>query len=125
VVTTHSRHDHAETVERLLAAIDKRALKLFALIDHAGAAREVGLELADEQVVIFGSPKAGTGLMQEDPQVGIELPMRILVWRKGDDVRLGYKDPQQLAQEYKLAQHGAVLDAMSKLLGELVEEAAD
>ncbi len=125
MVTTRSRHDHAETLERLLAAIDKRALKLFALIDHSDAAGEVGLELADEQVVIFGSPKAGTGLMQEDPQVGIELPMRILVWRKGDEVRLGYKDPQQLAQEYKLAQHAAVLDAMSKLLGELVEEAAD
>jgi uncharacterized protein (DUF302 family) len=124
VLSTRSRHDHADTVERLLAAIEKRGIRVFAHIDHAAAAREVGLELQDEQVVIFGNPQAGTGLMQEDPQVGIELPLRILVWRKGDDVLLGYKDPLDLSQQYKLAQRVGVLEAMAALLGELAAEAA-
>lgn len=124
MLSTRSRHDHADTVERLLAAIEKRGIKVFAQIDHAAAAREVGLELQDEQVVIFGNPQAGTGLMQEDPQVGIELPLRILVWRKGDDVLLGYKDPLDLSQQYKLAPRVGVLEAMAALLGELAAEAA-
>jgi uncharacterized protein (DUF302 family) len=124
VVVARSQNSHAETVERLMQAIDKRGVKMFALIDHADAARQAGLELEDEQVVIFGNPKAGTGLMQEDRRVGIELPLRILVWRDRNEVLLGYNDPRELADRYQVEQHAGVLDAMSGLLGELVTEAA-
>jgi uncharacterized protein (DUF302 family) len=124
VLTAQSRHDHPTTVERLISAIETRGIRVFARIDHAAAAREAGLELDDEQVVIFGNPKAGTGLMQQDPRVGIDLPLRILIWRKGDEVTLGYDDPRELADRYRLGQQTAVLDAMAGLLSALVGEAA-
>ncbi len=124
MLTSTSQHDHGETMRRLLDACNQRGLTVFARIDHAAGAREVGLELGEEQVLIFGSPKAGTGLMQSDPKVGIELPLRILVWAQTDAVHIGYNDPRELADGYALRSQRATLDAMSELLAGLVAEAA-
>jgi uncharacterized protein (DUF302 family) len=98
---------------------------VFARIDHAGAAREAGLELADEQVVVFGNPRAGTPLMQSDPRIGVELPLRILVWADADGAMLGYRDPRELGGAYDVAaEQQPILEQMAGLLGELADEAA-
>ncbi len=97
---------------------------MFARVDHAAGAREVGLELSDEEVVLFGSARSGTPLMQSDPRVGIELPLRILVWRDGRDVLLGYRDPRDLSDSYDVGEHEATLAQMASLLDELTAEAA-
>jgi uncharacterized protein (DUF302 family) len=76
---TRSVCDHAETTRRLSEAVERRDLTVFARIDHAAAARDAGLQLADEEVLLFGNPRAGTPLMQSDPEIGIELPLRVLV----------------------------------------------
>lgn len=115
---------YSETATRLLDAIKRRGLTVFARIDHAAAAREVGLQLASEEVVVFGNPRAGTPLMQRDPRVGIELPLRMLVWEEGEGVFLGYRDPKELAREYQVVDHQTILDAMAGLLAELASEAA-
>src|SRR5438270_13984771 len=93
----------SQTLARLLGAITGRGLTVFAQIDHAAAAREVGLELADEVVVVFGNPRGGTPLMQLDPRIGIELPLRILVWNGGDQTVVGYNDPRDLASSYEVS----------------------
>jgi uncharacterized protein (DUF302 family) len=125
VVTKRSASGYGETVDRLVDAIESRGLTVFARIDHAAAAREAGLELADEQVVLFGNPRAGTPLMQSDPRIGVELPLRILVWADADGVLLGYRDPRELAGPYDIAaEHQAILDQMATLLGALADEAA-
>src|SRR5438128_57047 len=93
VITTVSPHTVAETVERLRGSLERRSITLFATIDHAAGAHEVGLELPDEAVVVFGDPRAGTPLMQKDPAVGIELPLRVLVWDEGGTTMVGYHDP--------------------------------
>lgn len=124
MVVSRSGSDHRTTVDRLNAAIDKRALTVFARFDHAAAAREAGLELGEELVVVFGNPQAGTLLMQSDPRAGIELPLRILVWEGPDGVQLGYDDPRELAGEYDLADQGEILERMAGLLEQLVAEAA-
>jgi uncharacterized protein (DUF302 family) len=125
VVTKRSASGYGETVDRLVDAIESRGLTVFARIDHAAAAREAGLELADEQVVLFGNPRAGTPLMQSDPRIGVELPLRILVWADADGVLLGYRDPRELAGPYHIAaEHQAILDQMATLLGALADEAA-
>ena len=85
----------------------------------------MGLDLRDQTVVIFGNPQVGTPLMQSDPTVGIELPLRILVWDKYGTTTLGYHDPTVLAGEYSLGDAGPLLERMSHLLGELVGEVAD
>ena len=124
MITKRSASGYAETTASLLAAIERRGLKVFARIDHAAAAREVGLELADEEVVLFGNPRGGTPLMQEDRRIGIELPLRMLVWREGENVLLGYRDPRELSGTYDVAEHQGTLEQMAQLLEELVAEAA-
>jgi uncharacterized protein (DUF302 family) len=123
-VVKRSVSSHSETVASLLASIERRGLVVFARIDHAAAARDAGLELADEQVVLFGSPRAGTPLMLSDRQIGIELPLRILVWRDGTDVLIAYGDPRDLADAYDVTEHRSTLEQMAKLLDELTSEAA-
>lgn len=124
MVVKRSVASHSATVESLLAAIERHGLNVFARIDHAAAAREAGLELAEEEVVLFGSPLAGTPLMLSDRRIGIELPLRILVWREGADVLLAYSDPLALSDEYDVAEHRSTLEQMTKLLEELTIEAA-
>lgn len=123
LVVTRSPSSYGDTVRRLIDAIERRELTVFARVDHAAGARAAGLELEDEEVVLFGSPRAGTPLMQADRTVGIELPLRLLVWREGDDVHVGYRDPHDLAERYDVGERSAVLDQMAGLLGQLVSEA--
>ena len=124
VIVKRSASGYGETVGRLSEAIERRGLTVFGRIDHAAAARESGLELADEQVVVFGNPRAGTPLMQSDPRIGIDLPLRILVWADAEGVLLGYRDPRELAADYDVAQHESILEQMATLLAELSGEAA-
>jgi uncharacterized protein (DUF302 family) len=76
--------DVPTAVARIEQALRQLGITLFARIDHAAGARAVGLELPDEVVLVFGDPAAGTPLMQVDPQVELDLPLRMLVWARGD-----------------------------------------
>jgi uncharacterized protein (DUF302 family) len=115
---------HAETMKSLVDAIERHGLTVFARVDHAAAAREVGMELEDEEVVLFGNPRSGTPLMQGDRRIGIELPLRMLVWREGEDAQIAYRDPRELSDAYDLAGAQSILEQMAKLLDELATEAA-
>lgn len=121
--TLVSSSGYRETLRSLLDAIADRGLTVFAQIDHASAAREIGMELADEVVLVFGNPRAGTPLMQEDPRIGIELPLRLLVWDDGNQTIVGYDDPRDLANRYRITRHAGTLDVMSSLLAEIAYEA--
>jgi uncharacterized protein (DUF302 family) len=124
VIVKRSAFGYRETVSRVIDAIEGRGMTVFARIDHAGAAREAGLELADEQVVLFGAPRAGTPLMQSDPRIGVELPLRILIWADASGVLLGYRDPRELAGPYDITpEQQPILEQMATLLGQLAEEA--
>ncbi len=118
-----STHDHRVTLDRLLDGVARRGLTVFAQIDHAAGAREVGMELADEVVIVFGNPRAGTPLMQQDARIGLDLPLRVLVWDRGDATVVGYHDPQDLAASYDVGQAAPALAAMASLLAELTSEA--
>lgn len=123
LVVQRSASGFAETVGRLVAGIERRELTVFARIDHAAGARAAGFTLEDEVVVIFGSARSGTPLMQADRKVGIELPLRVLVWREGDQSFLGYRDPSELMGSYDVASLAPTLEAMASLLGQLAAEA--
>jgi uncharacterized protein (DUF302 family) len=124
MIVRRSDSDYAATTTSLIDAIERRGLTLFARIDHAGAARGAGLELADEQVVLFGNPRSGTPLMQSDPRIGIELPLRMLIWQDGEEVLVGYRDPRELSGAYDVASHQPTLEQMTSLLDELAAEAS-
>src|SRR5262249_46097046 len=84
LVTLPSAHGETETVERLKALLAQKGIEVFAHIDHAAGARKVGLPLRPTQVLIFGNPKAGTPLMQSQQTIGLDLPLRVLVWEDGE-----------------------------------------
>jgi uncharacterized protein (DUF302 family) len=124
MIIKRSASGYAETLAALIEAIERRGLTVFARIDHAAAARALGLELGEEEVVLFGNPRSGTPLMQSDRRIGIELPLRMLLWREGDDVSLAHRDPRELSGEYDVAPHQSTLEQMAALLEELAAEAA-
>jgi uncharacterized protein (DUF302 family) len=123
LVVATSPHDVTSTVAKVEAALRARGITLFAAVDHAAGAREAGLELADEVLLVFGNPKAGTALMQADPSAGIELPLRMLVWDERGTTRVGFSDPAELAGSYDLAGSEPVLARLRGLLDELVADA--
>jgi uncharacterized protein (DUF302 family) len=124
VITHSGTSGFAETISALVTGIERRGLTVFALLDHAAGAREAGLELEDEQVILFGNPRSGTPLMQDDRRIGIELPLRILVWQEGAEVCIGYRDPRELSNTYDVRAHETTLDQMATLLETLTTEAA-
>ena len=124
LVVAESGHDVATTVDRVAAALRERGVRLFATIDHAAGAREAGLELADEVVLVFGNPAVGTALMQADARAGLDLPLRLLVWSDAGTTRVAFHDPHALADDFALGEHAAVLDALRGLLDHLVAQLA-
>jgi uncharacterized protein (DUF302 family) len=102
VVTKLSPWTVGETVARLSATVAANGLKLFATIDHGGEASAVGLELRETKLVIFGSPEAGTPVMQAAPLAALDLPLKLLVWADGHQTKLSYTRPAALAARYGL-----------------------
>ncbi len=121
-----SRHEPKETMDRLAAAVTKRGAAVVARVDHAAAAAAVGLALAPTEVLIFGNPKAGTPLMQAAQTIGVDLPLKALVWRDADGItHLGYNDPYWLARRHGVEVGAeAPLKAMADFLAAAMEEAA-
>jgi len=122
LITAQSRHDVPTTVRLLTAALDRRGVRLFAVIDHGAGARDAGLSLPDEVVLVFGNAAVGTPLMRADPRVGIDLPLRVLVWLHDGQTRVAFRDPQALADDFALAAEAHVLRGMRGLLDQLVSE---
>jgi uncharacterized protein (DUF302 family) len=105
-----------ETADRVTTFVVSKGLTLFARIDHAENARQVGMELRPTELLIFGNPKAGTILMQDQQLSGFDLPIRVLVWQDDDGkVWLTYNDTAWLAARYRL---GARSDATLRAIGE-------
>jgi uncharacterized protein (DUF302 family) len=104
VVTKISPWSVADTVARLSTVVTGRGMKVFAVIDHSGEAKRVGLELRDTKVVIFGSPQAGTPVMAANPLAALDLPLKVLVWSDEGQVKLTYTAPTTLATRYGLSQ---------------------
>src|SRR6516225_1053996 len=103
LVTLPSAHGASETVERLKALLGQKGIGVFAHIDHAAEAEKVGLPLRPTQVLIFGNPKAGTPLMQSRQTIGLDLPLRVLVWQdEAGKVWLTYYPPNLLAQRHHI-----------------------
>ena len=115
----------AEEVEaRLREALDAHQLQLFARIDHAAGARNADVELEANVLLIFGNTHVGTPLMQADPRVGIELPLRMLIWQDGQGAHLGYLDPRELADRYALEGQQQTLERQAAVLNKLAIAAA-
>jgi uncharacterized protein (DUF302 family) len=124
LTTVKSAHSVPATVDRVIAALGRRGITVFARIDHAAGARKAGLTLADEELVIFGDPRAGTLLMQTDATVGYELPLRLLIWDADGQTMIGYRRPTELRDDFALGDQLEILRRMENLLEQITAETA-
>jgi uncharacterized protein (DUF302 family) len=102
VVTKVSPWSMADTVARLSAVVAARGLKVFAVIDHSDEARRVGLALRDTKLLIVGSPKVTTPVIEAAPLAALDLPLRVIVWEDGYQTKVSYPSPAEVARRYGL-----------------------
>lgn len=115
-----------EAVDRLVEAVTAVGLTVFARIDHAANAAQVGLELRPTQLLIFGNPQGGTPLMQDRQTAGIDLPVKALAWQDEDGrVWLTYNDAAWLAARHGLGPRShAAIEAIAAGLAAVTGQAS-
>jgi len=102
VVTKLSPWSMADTLARLLAVVAAQGMEVFAVIDHTGKARDVGLALRETKVVIFGSPSVTTPVIEAAPLAALDLPFRVAVWEDGHQTLVSFPAPAAVARRYGL-----------------------
>jgi len=100
VVTKISPRTVSETVARLTGLLGEKGLKIFTVIDQSAEARAVDLSLRETVLVVFGSPEAGTPVMDAAPYSALELPLKVLVWADDGETKVSYLAPDGLAARY-------------------------
>jgi uncharacterized protein (DUF302 family) len=127
LTTRQSRHGPAETMDRLTAAVKAKGMAVFARVDHAAGAAEAGLSLRPTDLLIFGNARGGTPLMQAVQTIGIDLPLKVLVWQDAaGDTWLSWNDPLWLVRRHNLAAEAeAVAARMATLLDAIAHTAAE
>jgi uncharacterized protein (DUF302 family) len=105
--TRTSAANHAETVQGIEAELGSRGIPVYARFDHAANAASVGLEMDPAVVVVFGNPAGGTAVMQREPELALDLPLRILIRQSGDEVFVQYRDPVALVEQFGLPSEAA------------------
>ena len=115
-----------ETMDRLQAEIRAHGMTVFARIDHAAGAAEVGLTLAPTELIIFGNARGGTPLMQSAQTVGIDLPLKALVWQDAaGKTWISYNEPSWIVQRHGLGVRAEILDKMAAALSAISKAAAN
>jgi uncharacterized protein (DUF302 family) len=123
IVRKRSKFSVDEIQERLTRTLQAKGIDIFAIVDHSGEAKKVGLKMPPTKLVIFGSPKAGTPLMLAAPSIAIDLPLKILI--SEDDQGnswVSYNSAEYLQQRHsvpsQLLQNIAVIETLAKAVAE-------
>jgi uncharacterized protein (DUF302 family) len=101
IVSIPSPYSVPDTLERVESVLREKGLTVFALVDHSGEAEKAGMKMRPTQLLIFGSPRAGTPLMVAAPSLAIDLPLKALAWEDASgQVWLSYNSPEYLQQRH-------------------------
>jgi uncharacterized protein (DUF302 family) len=125
LITVSSSFGPEETMKRLEAEVRAKGMTVFARVDHAAGAAEAGLPLRPTDLLIFGAARGGTPLMQAAQTIGIDLPLKALVWQDEEGKTfLSYNDPAYLAHRHGLSdQVKPVVDTMTAVLKAIAAKA--
>jgi len=124
LMTSQSPHSVGETMDKLESAVRGRGFKVFTRIDHTAGAQSVDMELRPTQLLIFGNPQGGTPLMQNAQTMGIDLPLKALVYKDaGGQVQLAFNHPAFLVARHDLKNGDKIIDKMRGLLEKLAAAA--
>lgn len=123
LIAVKSPHKPKDTMDRLETLLKQKGVTIFARIDHAAGAATIGKSLRATELLIFGNPQGGTPFMECSQTVGIDLPLKALVWEDASgQVWVGYNDPAFLAQRHGVSQCPAV-ENLKKALAGFAQEA--
>ncbi|KPP85381.1 MAG: hypothetical protein HLUCCO07_10010 [Rhodobacteraceae bacterium HLUCCO07] len=127
IINVKAERSVAETMDALEAAVNEAGATIFARVDHAGGAASAGMELAPEELLIFGNPQLGTPAMQADPLAGLHLPLQVLVYQDdAGQVWLAYEDPAATLSELQgISDDAPYLAKMRGALENLTKRAAE
>lgn len=126
LIAVKSPFSPKETMDRLENLLQQKGMTIFARVDHAAGAKKVGKTLRPTELLIFGNPQGGTPFMECAQTVGIDLPLKALVWEDASgQVWLGYNDPAFLAARHEVAQCPVVVKLQKAMAGFAQETVGD
>ncbi len=124
LIVKQSDFDAVTTLDRLESALEAAGMTVFARVPHDQGAKNIGMELAPTQVLIFGNPKLGTPLMQSNPAIGLDLPLKAVAWTAADGtVNLAYTDPAWLKARYRIDDCDDIFQRMTGALDTFTDTA--
>jgi uncharacterized protein (DUF302 family) len=113
-------------MNRLEAELKARGMTVFARVNHAALAEQAGLALRPTEVILFGNPRGGTPLMQANQTIGIDLPLKALIWQDAaGKTWLSYNEPAWLAKRHQISETEPSVAAMSRALNDIVAKATN
>lgn len=125
LVSRESNLPVKETADRLAKALEEKGIKVAARFNHAAGAKGAGLDMPPTEVLVFGNPKLGTPLMLANPEIAIDLPMRMVVWQgKDGKTRVGYAAPEALKAKYAIKDKDELFKTMTGALESFAKAAA-
>lgn len=125
VETVPSDNGFSDTVESFKATLNSKGIKIAFELDHKANGASVDEPLGKTHLLLFGNPKLGTPLMRSARSIGIDLPMKVLIWEDADGKTfLTYNDPEYLADRHNINDQTAIFKKMSKVLKMLTAAAA-
>jgi uncharacterized protein (DUF302 family) len=126
LTSMRSKFGPKETMDRLEAEIRAKGMKVFARIDHASGATEAGLELRPTELIIFGNARGGTPLMQSVQTVGIDLPLKALVWEDASGTTwLSYNEPSWIVQRHNIPNAEPIVSKLTAALSAMSRKATE
>ena len=126
LITLPGNKSFKETMESVIYLIRSKEFTIFSHIDHSAEARQQELNLRPTSLIIFGNPKIGTLLMQDQQTCGIDLPVKILVWEdEAEKIWLSYNSLSELKTKHELTEKShAVLQKIENVVAEICTTAA-
>lgn len=124
LMTLKSQSSVQQTMDKFEQAALAKGLKVFARVDHSAGAKKIGQVLRPNQLLIFGNPQGGTPLMKCQQTFGIDLPLKVLVWRdENQNVWLAYNDVDYLTDRHKVERNCGSAKKLKQVLSEMAEQA--
>ncbi|MBT6096368.1 MAG: DUF302 domain-containing protein [Rhodospirillaceae bacterium] len=124
IVAKPSAFSVKETMDRLVAVFKSKGFRIFARVNHTAAAESIGKEIAEAELLVYGTPKISTPLLQENILSGLDLPLKTLVYEdeKGQ-VFLAYNHPGYIARRHEILGRDKLIGAISRILTNLTDQA--
>ncbi len=125
IIVVPSSNSVSKTADKLASVLTSKGITVFARVDHAAGAKKVGMTLRPTQLIIFGNPKLGTPLMESNQKIGLDLPMKALIYQAADNkTYISYNSPAYLAKRHGIQDRAKVFAKMTGALKKFTAAAA-